>query len=95
MTGSDACSHRDDVSLPEAPQADVIEMLERALARARCGELSGAALAMTGANGNVSTEWAGGDFNGGGLGSRITLGCAISWLNARFFSNFSEASSGS
>lgn len=93
MAESNVIGIRPGIQLPiNDPQADVVEMLDRALSRAKNGELTGVGIAIADADGGVSTEWAGGGVDAHGNSSRMALGSAISWLNARFFNCFSGGS---
>lgn len=66
---------------PEAPDEEVIKILEEMLERAKTGEISAIALAYVLPQHAVGTAWAGANIVGGG----IALGFAITSLEQSYY----------
>lgn len=64
--------------VPGEPVDDVIEVLEDLLARAKAGDLTGIAYALTEKDGKQGTGWV------GAAGTRHPLGTALMMLNHRY-----------
>lgn len=72
--------------VPGEADKEIIEVLERYLAEAKRGEITGVALAVCRPNENIGTEWC------GVCGAKFPLGYAVTLLQSRYYLSQIEAS---
>lgn len=68
-----------DALAPGEVDAEIVELLERYLAQAKRGEVTGVGIVVCRPNDHIGTEWC------GVSGAKFPLGYAIGLLNTRYY----------